>query len=146
MDIDNSTWRFFRCSRYDASKSGLFNFNCIFQSNLDIKINIRRVGTFVAFQLSERSKKLQGDQDLRLFLDTTWYYSYSPNLRVGNNSPMGLLPCPSIRLRHTLKKGYNSWLFTPLSLQNVKNSHSFGWANWTLQGVITISPQKFLNA
>lgn len=104
MDIDNSTWRFFRRSQYDASKSGLINFNCIFQSYLVITTNFRRVNTYVAFQLSERSKELQGDQDIGLFLGTIWYYPYNPNLEAGNNSPIGLLHCPGIRLRHRLKE------------------------------------------
>ena len=33
----------------------------------------------------------------------TKWYPYSPNWKVGNDSPMGPLHCPGVRLMHTSK-------------------------------------------
>ena len=65
-------------------------------------------------------------------LATKWY-PYSPNWRLGNDSPLGPLQCLGVRLMHTSKiGGDNKRSLTPMFVQNVKKWQSSGELNWPL--------------
>ena len=60
----------------------------------------------------------------------TKWYRYSPNWRVGNDSPMSPLHCPGCSLdAHFKDKGDNKRPLTPMAMQNVNKWQSSGELN-----------------